>query len=87
MTVNEIRTGGILPPNPGTKPGSTSETRKSSTKSDKVELSAEARSLLQSEQTQQTEQIQQRIDTGFYDTPEVREKIAEAVLKDLKGAQ
>ena len=87
MGINEITSSGMMPAGPAKKTNLTSDTRKPSPKEDKVELSEEARSLLQSEHSKKIEEIQQRMDSGFYDRQDVKEKIADAVLKDLANGQ
>ncbi len=51
---------------------------------DQVELSEEARSLYEAEQSKRLEKIHERIRQGFYFQREVTEKIVEEMLKDLQ---
>ncbi len=56
---------------------------KSSEKTDKVEISSEAKKLKELS-AQKLEKVQQKINSGFYNSDEVLKKVADAVLKDLK---
>ena len=52
---------------------------------DRVELSDEAKSLFASEKAKKMGEIQARVASGFYDTPEVTQKVVENLLKDLRS--
>ncbi len=52
---------------------------------DRVELSPEAKSLFEAEQTKKLDDIREKVDRGYYDTPEVTEKVADAILKEFKS--
>ncbi|MCX6139008.1 MAG: hypothetical protein NTV54_16130 [Ignavibacteriales bacterium] len=54
------------------------------TKTDKVDVSPEARSLFEAGKAKKLEEISGKIDSGFYFKPETTEKVAESILKDLK---
>jgi hypothetical protein len=56
-------------------------------KTDKVDVSPEARSLFEAGKAKKLEEITQKIDAGFYFKPETTEKVAESILKDLKKPQ
>ncbi|PJA96756.1 MAG: hypothetical protein CO129_04770 [Ignavibacteriales bacterium CG_4_9_14_3_um_filter_34_10] len=50
---------------------------------DKIEISQEAK-ILQKESLKNLEQIKQKIDSGFYNSEEVLNKVADEILKDIK---
>jgi hypothetical protein len=52
-------------------------------KGDKVELSAEAQALFETEQKKRLDEIQQRIDAKFYFSPEVTQKVVDRMIKDI----
>ena len=65
------------------KHGSTKEAKNSSVK-DKIEISEEAKLLsAQNVDGHEIEKVRSRIDNGFYNTDEVLNKVAEAILKEL----
>ena len=51
------------------------------TKEDSVTLSAEAMERFRSEEIKRTEAITQRIESGFYFSKEVTEKVADEILR------
>jgi anti-sigma28 factor (negative regulator of flagellin synthesis) len=51
---------------------------------DRVELSDEARSLFEANQTQRLEEIRRKVSDGFYSQPEVTEKVADAIVKEFR---
>jgi hypothetical protein len=82
MTINEI-SGGAIPVQPN-QPRKVKEDPTPKTSSgDRVELSTEAKSLFEAERTRRLEEVQKRIDTGFYSRRDVMEKVADAILKEL----
>lgn len=82
MGISEITSQGALPPaDKGKK--SKEPSRSSPGKKDKVELSSEAKSLFESGRSKRLEEIQQKIKDKYYDRPEVTEKVADALLKDM----
>ncbi|MEJ5350715.1 MAG: hypothetical protein WHS65_03895 [Melioribacteraceae bacterium] len=53
---------------------------------DKIEISSAARDLAKSEMaSKKLEEIKQKIANKFYDSEEVINKVAEAIIKELKG--
>jgi hypothetical protein len=50
---------------------------------DKVQLSEEAKSLFGADRAKKIGTIQANIESGFYETPEVTEKVVEGLLRDL----
>lgn len=83
MGIKEVTSSGlpIQPSQP--KKVKEEQTSKSSPK-DKVEVSEEARSLFESERAKKLEEIQKKIDEGFYSKREVIEQVADAMLNDIK---
>ena len=51
--------------------------------SDKVQVSGEAKSLFQADQSKRIEEIRKRLDDGYYLTPEVTDKIVDGLMNDL----
>lgn len=54
---------------------------------DKLEISDKAKVLndAQIEETKKIDAIKEKIESGFYDSKEVIEKVAENILKDIKA--
>jgi hypothetical protein len=69
-----------LPPTGPRKPRQTASVEKT----DKAEVSSEARSLFEAGKTRKLDEISLKIDSGFYFKPETTEKVAESILKDLQ---
>lgn len=53
-------------------------------RSDRIELSDEARAMYESQQSSRFEAIRERIRDGFYFQKDVTEKVVDAMLKDIK---
>ncbi|MER3522550.1 MAG: hypothetical protein C4326_00420 [Ignavibacteria bacterium] len=51
---------------------------------DTVQLSGEALKLFAAARAQRLAEIQERVRTGFYDRPEITEKVVEGLLRDIK---
>jgi len=83
MAIKEIN-GEMLPVNPLRGKKSQAAEKSSSARKDKVELSEEAKTLFEADQTKRVDQIRERLDQGFYSTPEALEKIVTGLLEDLK---
>ena len=82
MTINEISSGGMpVQPSQPRKVKEEPSSRTSST--DRVELSSEAKALFASDRARRLEEVQQRIDQGYYSRRDVLEKVADAILKEL----
>lgn len=94
MPIQEIlNTSGAIDP---VKGGSRSATSSKSTvsgkdktesdeRSDRIELSDEARAMYESKQSGRFEAIRERIRQGFYFQKDVTEKVVDAMLKDIKN--
>ncbi len=83
MTINKITKAEYIPDNLKSnkvKTGSKSE----SVSKDKLTLSEEAQSLLNAEETKKIDEIRKKIDDGFYQKPEVINKVVDGLMKDLK---
>lgn len=52
---------------------------------DRVEVSEEARALFEADQSRRVEEIRKKISEGFYNSREVTEKVADAILKEIKN--
>ena len=93
MAIQEIlSTSGAVDPVKGGKSTSTSskggvrskDKNDSEDRSDRVELSDEARAMYESQQSARFETIRERIRQGFYFQKDVTEKVVDAMLKDIK---
>ncbi len=79
MKVNEI-TGEILfPEEKGGK-----KFKKAEEKKDKVEISSEARELYRLKRMEKIEEIKKKVETGFYNSDDVIDKVAEKIYEHLK---
>jgi anti-sigma28 factor (negative regulator of flagellin synthesis) len=86
MSIREV-TGEGIPAEPiKPKKSGASESAKEAPNGskDRVELSGEARSLYEADQVRRYEQIRQKLESGFYNSREVAEKVVDALLADLK---
>jgi len=83
MAIKEIN-GEMLPVDPLRGKKSQAAGKTTAARKDKVELSEEAKTLFEADQTKRMEQIRERLDQGFYSTPEAVEKIVAGLLEDLK---
>lgn len=52
-------------------------------KKDKIEISSEAKALKNSGDVKNLEEIQKRIESGFYNTDAVISKVADAIIKEI----
>ncbi len=53
------------------------------TSNDNVRISSEAQQLYQSQRDQKLSEVRQRIDSGYYQSREVLEKVADAIYRVL----
>lgn len=53
------------------------------TKKDKIELSEQAKTLQNTNETKNLDDIQKKIESGFYNSEEVISKVADAILKEI----
>jgi anti-sigma28 factor (negative regulator of flagellin synthesis) len=51
---------------------------------DKIELSSQAKEMLKAKTSDKIEEINRKIEEGFYSQKEVSEKVATAILKELE---
>ena len=94
MAIQEILgTAGAVDPVKGGKrsttaqksdPSATKKQTESDEKSDRVDVSEEARALYESKLSGRFETIRERIRQGFYFQKDVTEKVVDAMLKDIK---
>lgn len=93
MAIQEIlNTSGAVDPVKGgnrSTPGSKASVRskeqtEGEERSDRIELSDEARAMYESQQSGRFEAIRERIREGFYFQKDVTEKVVDAMLKDIK---
>jgi hypothetical protein len=52
-------------------------------KKDKIEISKQAKALQTTSDTKDLNEIQKKIDSGFYNSKEVISKVADAILKEI----
>ncbi len=82
MTVNEVSGNGFpIQPGQPRRPKDEPVSRRDS--GDRVELSDEARSMFEADQTRRLEDIRRKIDAGFYAQKEVAEKVVDAILREI----
>ena len=93
MAIQEIlnTSGAVDPVKGGNRSGTSSkapirakEKTDSDERSDRIELSDEARAMYESQQSSRFEAIRERIRDGFYFQKDVTEKVVDAMLKDIK---
>ena len=53
---------------------------------DRAELSEEAMVLFAAEKEKKIGEIRAKVKSGFYNTPEVTEKVVEGLMQDIKGS-
>ncbi|CUU05105.1 Anti-sigma-28 factor, FlgM [Candidatus Thermokryptus mobilis] len=80
MKINGIN-GKILFPeeSSGKKPGKVSD------KKDRVEISSEAIEIYRMKRMEKIEEIKRRIQSGYYDSKEVLEKVVDEIYKQIKS--
>ncbi len=79
MRVNEISGKNFLPEeNSGKRTGRIED------KKDKIEISGEARELYEIKRAERVEEIRKKIESGFYDSDDVINKVAEKIYKFFK---
>lgn len=83
MGISEVTSSGV-PLQPSSSKKVKDEQEAKTTSKDEVNVSEAARSLYESGKTNKLKEIGKKIDEGFYSKPEVIEKVADAMLKDLK---
>lgn len=82
MKINNVNNQPILP---ASKKNVPAKDEKKGQGVDSINISPEARELINSEQTAKLNEIRQKLSENFYSRKEVLEKTAEAILKELKG--
>lgn len=82
MKINNVNNQPILP---ASKKNVPAKDDKKGQSVDSINISPEARELINSEQTAKLNEIRQKLSENFYSRKEVLEKTAEAILKELKG--
>jgi hypothetical protein len=75
--------GEIVPVDPVKGKKSAAPAREASAGKDKVQVSGQARSLFESEQSKRLDEIRNRLNNGYYLSPEVTEKIVNALMVDI----
>ena len=80
MKVNPVSNNVYLPAEKGVKTNKT----ELAPKVDKIEISGLGKTMSSSSQ-QKIDEIKSRMDSGFYNSPEVIDKVAEEILKEIRG--
>ena len=83
MGISEVTNSGI-PVQPSVSKKVKEEQEAKGSSKDKVQVSDEARSLFETDRTNRLNEIQKKIDEGFYSKRDVIEKVADAMLKDIR---
>ncbi|HTY09811.1 MAG TPA: hypothetical protein VMF88_01955 [Bacteroidota bacterium] len=83
MGISEV-TGSGAPVQPSVSKKVKDEQEAKAASKDKVNVSDAARSLYETEKANKLSQIEKKVDEGFYSQKDVIEKVADAMLKDLK---
>ncbi|MBI5473871.1 MAG: hypothetical protein HY961_16155 [Ignavibacteriae bacterium] len=86
MSVDKIGSGPspVAPSGGGNKKAKESKERLVDLK-DRVELSEEAKQRLATDELAKLKAINSRIESGFYNSKEVAEKVVEGLLRQLRG--
>jgi anti-sigma28 factor (negative regulator of flagellin synthesis) len=86
MAIREvIGQGAPVDPVKGNKSGAQAKGKQAvQSGSDRVEVSEEARALFEADQSRRVDEIRRKIQDGFYNTRDVTEKVADAILKEMK---
>jgi anti-sigma28 factor (negative regulator of flagellin synthesis) len=82
MNINEV-SGGSLPIPQSRAKKAKEEKPADVIKKDRVEVSSEARTLYETEQSKRMAEIQKNIADGFYTRHEVMQRVVDELLKDL----
>ena len=88
MSIREvIGQGAPVDPVKGNKSGAPAKGKQAvKPGTDRVEVSEEARALFEADQSKRVDEIRKKIQDGFYNSREVTEKVADAILKEMKDA-
>jgi hypothetical protein len=82
MNIKEVSGSNV--PIPGARPKKSKDEKPAeAVKKDRVELSTEAQSLFETEQSKRMAEIQKNIAEGYYARHEVMVRVVDALLKDL----
>ena len=65
------------------KKGSAPAKQATAGKKDTVQVSGAAKSLFEADQSKRLGEIKARLDVGYYDSPEVVEKVVDGLMNDL----
>lgn len=83
MSIKEISSE-MLPVDPLKGKKSAAAGKAGAMRKDKAELSEEAKSLFEADQSKRMDQIREKLEQGFYSTPEAMEKIVAGLWEDLQ---
>jgi anti-sigma28 factor (negative regulator of flagellin synthesis) len=75
--------GDFSPAGPVKGKKGSSPAKQSTTGRDKVQVSGEAKSLFEADQSKRLEEIRKRLNDGFHMSPKVTEKIVDGLMDDL----
>jgi anti-sigma28 factor (negative regulator of flagellin synthesis) len=83
MGISEVTSSGV-PVQPSSSKKVKDEQEAKTGSKDEAKVSEAARTLYETDKTNKLNEIGKKIEEGFYSKPEVIEKVADAMLKDLK---
>ena len=82
MKINNVNNQPIFP---NSKKNVTPKSEKKLDAADSINISSEARELVNSDRAEKINEIKQKLSENFYSRKEVIEKTAEAILRELKS--
>ena len=83
MGINEISGSGMML-QPSQPKKTQNEKTTDSLKKDRAEFSAEAKDMYSSTQAKHIEEIRQRVESGFYNSPDVMAKVVDSIIKEVQ---
>lgn len=84
MKINNLNNTPLLP---SSKKNVASKDEQNSNVKDTINISPEARELINSDRTAKINEVKQKLSENFYSRKDVIEKTAEAILKDIKESE
>jgi len=75
--------GDITPVEPVKEKKSSAPAKQASAAKDTVQVSGAAKSLFEADQSKRLEEIRSRLHDGYYDSPEVMEKVVDGLMDDI----
>lgn len=75
--------GDFTPVEPVKEKKSSAPAKQASPRKDTVQVSGAAKSLFEADQSKRLGEIKARLDVGYYDSPEVMDKVVDGLMNDL----